>query len=220
MIRQAHTYLAGAVSGTALIAAAVVAFVLLVSLQALRDWPLAGIGGGGRQRGGLGRAAGDRRGSSSRRLGAAGPAPANGNGRRQGGAGSLGAVAAAAQPASAPRRRLRHARPPANRGLRTRAAAAAGSAPSASIRFRWQAGGGSGPGAGAGSGQSTSGAVTGTVNDTVSGVDQATGGALGDTGVTKVTEEIVNGVAGPESTVGKTVDKVVETVGGLLGGGK
>src|SRR4051794_24438896 len=47
MIRQAHTYLAGAVSGTALVAAAVVAFVLLVSFQALRDWPLAGIGIGG-----------------------------------------------------------------------------------------------------------------------------------------------------------------------------
>src|SRR3954447_10650747 len=49
MIRQAHTYLAGAVSSTALVAAAVVAFVLLVSFQALKDWPLAGIsiGGGG-----------------------------------------------------------------------------------------------------------------------------------------------------------------------------
>src|SRR3954452_22722873 len=47
MIRQAHTYLAGAVSGTALVAAAVVAFVMLVSFQALRDWPLAGISLGG-----------------------------------------------------------------------------------------------------------------------------------------------------------------------------
>src|SRR4051794_2615252 len=48
MIRQAHTYLAGAVSGTALVAAAVVAFVMLVSFQALRDWPLTdlNIGGG------------------------------------------------------------------------------------------------------------------------------------------------------------------------------
>ena len=41
MIQQARTYLAGAVSGTALIVAAVVVFVLLVSAQALRDWPLA-----------------------------------------------------------------------------------------------------------------------------------------------------------------------------------
>ncbi len=46
MIRQAHIYLAGAVSGTALIVAAVVAFVLLVSLQAVKDWPLSGLVGG------------------------------------------------------------------------------------------------------------------------------------------------------------------------------
>ena len=53
MIRQAHTYLAGAVSGTALIAAAVAIFVLLVSVQAARDWPFAGLVGGdaGRPRG-------------------------------------------------------------------------------------------------------------------------------------------------------------------------
>ena len=43
MVRQAHNYLAGAVSGTALVAAAVVAFAMLVSLQSLRDWPLAGL---------------------------------------------------------------------------------------------------------------------------------------------------------------------------------
>jgi hypothetical protein len=65
--------------------------------------------------------------------------------------------------------------------------------------------------------------VTGTVHNTVAGVDTATGGALGDTGVTQVTEEVVKGVAGPESPVGETVDKTVEkvkeTVGGLLGGG-
>ncbi len=46
MIRQAQTYLVGAVSGTTLIVAAVVAFVLLISFQALRDWPLAALGGG------------------------------------------------------------------------------------------------------------------------------------------------------------------------------
>lgn len=71
---------------------------------------------------------------------------------------------------------------------------------------------------GAGTGQSTSGAVTGAVNNTVSGVDQTLGGALGNTGVTDVTEEVVNGAAGPESAAGETVDKVVETVNGLLGG--
>src|SRR6185295_746814 len=87
------------------------------------------------------------------------------------------------------------------------------------------AGGGGGGGqvslpgtGGAGTGQSTSGAVTGAVNDTVSGADQTLGGALCNTGGTKVTEEVVSGVAGPESPVGETVDKVAETVGGLLGG--
>jgi hypothetical protein len=63
--------------------------------------------------------------------------------------------------------------------------------------------------------------VTNTVDNTVSGVDEATGGTLGGTGVPKVTEEVVEGVAGPESTVGEavdeTVEKVKETVGGLLG---
>jgi hypothetical protein len=69
-----------------------------------------------------------------------------------------------------------------------------------------------------GGGGSTSGAVTGAVNQTVGGVDKAVGGALSESGVTQVTEEVVSGVAGPTSPVGKTVDKVVETVGGLLGG--
>jgi hypothetical protein len=66
--------------------------------------------------------------------------------------------------------------------------------------------------------------VTDTVNQTVNGVDEATGGVLGGTGVTQATEEVVNGVAGPDSTVGQTVDKTVEkvkdTVGGLLDGDK
>ena len=47
MIRQAHTYLAGAISGTALVAGAIVVFVLLVSVQAAKDWPLSGLVGGG-----------------------------------------------------------------------------------------------------------------------------------------------------------------------------
>ena len=55
MIRQAHTYLAGAVSGTALVAAAIVVFVLLVSVQAVKDWPLSGLVGRRRQRLGLAR---------------------------------------------------------------------------------------------------------------------------------------------------------------------
>jgi len=39
----ANTYLAGAFWGTSLIVTAVVAFVLLVSLQALHEWPISGL---------------------------------------------------------------------------------------------------------------------------------------------------------------------------------
>src|SRR5688500_13713709 len=44
MVRQAHTYLVGAVSGATLIAIAIAAFVLLVSAQVFGDWPIAGLG--------------------------------------------------------------------------------------------------------------------------------------------------------------------------------
>jgi hypothetical protein len=43
---------------------------------------------------------------------------------------------------------------------------------------------------------------------------------IGSTGVTETTEKVVEGVAGPESLVGHTVDEVGKTVGGLLGGSK
>ncbi len=46
MIHQARSYLTGAVLATTLIVVAIVAFMLIVSAQALRDWPTAGIGGG------------------------------------------------------------------------------------------------------------------------------------------------------------------------------
>jgi hypothetical protein len=49
VIRYSQSYLFGAISGTAVIAAAVVFFVLFVSAQALRDWPISdlSLGGGG-----------------------------------------------------------------------------------------------------------------------------------------------------------------------------
>ncbi|MFL5899662.1 MAG: hypothetical protein ACJ75S_00465 [Solirubrobacterales bacterium] len=214
MIRQAHTYLAGAVSGTALIGAAVVTFVMLVSLQALKDWPLAGIGGGGD--------------SAAVSTGQ----PASGTGNAASGAGAAAARAAGNGANRADRRpggvdALR-GQLGGNAAGGTSPAPSGGEAPSggagstpSSTSGGGSGGSGSGGGStGSGSGQSTSGAVTGAANETVSGVDQATGGALGSTGVTKVTEETVNGVAGPESRAGKTVDEVVKTVGGLPDGGK
>ena len=61
--------------------------------------------------------------------------------------------------------------------------------------------------------------MTEAVNGTVNGVDDGVlGGALHESGVTGATEGLVNGVAGPESPVGKVVDGTVEAVGGLLHG--
>jgi hypothetical protein len=226
MVRQAHTYLAGAVSGTALIAAAVVAFVLLVSLQALRDWPLAGIAGGsddsaavssGRPAAGAGAAAAGAGAAVAPSPGAAANANAQQRGgradesRQQLGAGTVGP---SPSPASDSPAGEAPASNPADGG-----GAASPTTQSTSSSSGGGGGGGNGapvspPGTGGSGGGGTSGAVTGAVNNTVSGVDQT----LGGTGVPKVTEEAVNGVAGPESTVGETVDKVVETVGGLLPG--
>jgi hypothetical protein len=42
--RFTQSYVVGAVSGTAMVAAAIVAFVVLISFQAVRDWPGSGIG--------------------------------------------------------------------------------------------------------------------------------------------------------------------------------
>jgi len=230
MIRQAHTYLAGAVSGTALIAAAVVAFVMLVSIQALRDWPLAGISLGGDD-------------NAASAPSSTGGTPASQAGQASGGPSAGAAGSAAGSRSSGPA----EDRAAGTQGTRvatgaapTAAAdspvaesptsnpatpgAANGSSPSGSANTGSRDGGsGSGSNGPLNGGpvgsvtQSPSGAATGTVNNTVSGVDEATGGVVGSTGVTKVTEEAVNNVAGPESAVGQTVDETVKSVGGLLG---
>ncbi len=232
MIRQAHTYLVGAVSGTALIAAAVVAFVLLVSAQAFRDWPLAGLpdlnGSGGESSavsGGKAVADSAPSGTTGPVSAATGSAASKGVAKSTRGQGSDQPGAFAGTPAAngspAPGSPVES---PVAGGPGSGSAPAASATPSASAPTKSpgpaDGGGGQASGGGGSSGSSTSGQVTGTVNDTVAGVDKVTGGALGDTGVTKVTEEVATGAAGPESTVGKTVDKALDTVGGLLGSGK
>jgi len=240
MIRQAHTYLAGAVSSTALVAAAVVAFVLLVSFQALRDWPLAGISIGGDDSAATGPStpgAGSatsptEAGAAAATAGLAAKGSAqNGNGRST--AKRDNQVAVDASPTATTGAPTAEAPPSSPAGQGGGAGAPSGSSPTGSASSSPAAGGGGGggggsnpsPGGGSGStaesgGQTTSGAVTGTVNKTVAGVDEATGGVIGSTGVTEVTEKVVEGVAGPESPVGHTVDEVGKTVGGLLGGNK
>ena len=53
MIRQAHTYLVGAMGGATLIAIAIAVFVLLVSAQVFRDWPIAALAAAATRRRGL-----------------------------------------------------------------------------------------------------------------------------------------------------------------------
>jgi hypothetical protein len=219
VVRQAHTYLAGAVSGTALVGAAVAAFVLLVSLQALRDWPLAGIGFG--DSGGSVEQSTHARGAAAGRTAHGGGAAREAGVGRTAGAGGRGNTAHGGAPGLG-RSPSSAAETPGGPGT-----APAGTTPTGTAGAGSAPGGGSGSGSGSGSGGgetggsggSVSGTVTGTANETVSGVDQATGGALGEAGVTEATKEAVNGLAGPESTVGKTIDGTAEAAGGVPGTG-
>ncbi|HET9162413.1 MAG TPA: hypothetical protein VFN89_03065 [Solirubrobacterales bacterium] len=246
MVRQARNYLAGAVSGTALIGGAVVVFVMLVSLQGLRDWPLAALNGGEDSGGatvapagaavsgprvapGTGRvanAAAGATGATNRSAPDGGGEPGQRRGSISPGAGSPGAGSPdATAPASAPGSQAGSDSPSAPAAGDS---AAGGSAPTpgspgGSTKPSGSGNGGS-VGAGGGSGSpSASATVAETVDGAVSGVDEATGGTLGKAGVTDVGEEVTSKAVGPESVVGETVDKSVEavqeTVGGLLGGG-
>jgi hypothetical protein len=228
MVRQAHTYLVGAMSGATLIAIAIAVFVLLVSAQVFRDWPLAALGGDDSAsvskakplgetpagdsstaiRAGAGAAAAPRGAQGgadrgSRAGGDGGPAPtatieAGGGVAGDEGSGSGGGGSGTGAPSG-------------NSGTPAR------SASNASTGGGHGGGGGSDPGT---TTPSTSGKVSETVNDTVNQVDQAvTGGALNEAGVTEVAEGVVNGVAGPESTAGKVVDEAAGAVGGVPGAG-
>jgi len=227
VVRQAHTYLVGAMSGATLIAIAIAAFVVLVSAQVFGNWPIAALGDGG--------------GSSSVSANHAVAGPGGPAGNAAGGAGAVAGAARAARGAgssgSAARRgKLAVEGPEARQGGSTvgvpgpgGGGEGGGSSPGST-----QGGGSSNPGAtgsgsggsgGGGSGGGGSGAsspstrVTETVNQTVSGVDEgALGGTLEKTGVTGVTEGVVNGALGPESAVGGAVDETVGAVGGLLPG--
>ncbi|MET0559166.1 MAG: hypothetical protein ABW065_10910 [Solirubrobacterales bacterium] len=248
MIRQAHTYLVSAMSGATLIAIAIAAFVVLVSAQVFRDWPLAALGddsggasvskarplGDANAAGAVGTTtaaskAGGRDGAAQ-----GGRDAAIGVGARSGGAGveSIGSSGSgesasgnggepagggggSQQPSTAP------SQGPAGAGGSGSAIGSSGgsggsggnvTAPSGT------GGGGSGSPVTAGATESPSATVTETVNGSVGKVDESVlGGTLESTGVTGVTEGVVDGAAGPESTVGKVVDETVKTVGGLLG---
>lgn len=215
MIRQAHSYLAGAVSSAALIGAAVVVFVVLISAQAFHDWPISGLGlGGGGDTAAVAPARPVARGSAGI---AGGGATATGGSKRapsRGGAGQTSELGNGAGGTRVPA----GAGPVAEGGAGDGSRPAGGSTGSA---------GGGGPGGSGGSGggesghggkggNSASGTLTHTVGDTVSKVDEAGGGALGKTGLPEEAQGVAEGVAGPESPVGHAVDETAGAVGGLL----
>jgi hypothetical protein len=243
MVRQAHTYLVGAMSGATLIAIAIAVFVVLVSAQVFKDWPLAALGGGdetaavSKAHPAGGSAAGAAAGAAAIVAAAGKTAPAAGE-PAGGAAGSRGSVAGGDGIASGGGQITTTApgesAPGSGQSDGSGSAASPQSPGSTSPSGSSSSGGGStgsgssggGGGGATGGGGSTSGTastpsaqVTETVNGTVAKVDEtALGGTLHEAGVSEVTESVVNGVAGPESTVGKVVDETVGAVGGLLGG--
>lgn len=217
MIRQARTYLVGAMSGATLIAIAVAAFVLLVSAMVFNDWPIAALGKGAKNSAV----------SKAQPVGTAGPllvaagattsnrgataAGAEGAGGRRGGSSSGGSDEAPGGTAGLPG-------DTSEGGAETPGGSGEGGGGGGSGSESGTTSGGSSGGGGSTATSSPSTKVTPTVNETVNQVDETvTGGALEETGVTKTSEEVVNGVAGPESTAGEAVDETVGTVEGVLG---
>src|SRR3954452_772321 len=205
MIRQARTYLVGAMSGASLIAVAIAVFVLLVSTQVFGDWPVAELLGGGDQPSV----------SNARETGAPAPAGA-GRGEAEGGAKGVGGAEGGGSeggsgggPAG-----LAGGEPGAPAGAEeggggeggADGGGGGGSAPvgsgGSSGDSGGASGGGNGSGGGGGGGTATSAPsqkVTGAVSETGTQVDEGvTGGAREEPGATDTAEEAVNGVAGPE----------------------
>ncbi len=257
MIRQARRYLVGAVSSVTVISIAIVAFVLLVSAQVFKDWPIAALGGGNEQAA-VSEASAVFAGSTPTAALAktvkpgtsATPVrtPATSGGDQSSGGANRGvapqdntSVGSSAPPltesepvTSAPQSSSPGSSP---------SSPADTSSPSPDQSSPTSSGGDNATGTSSGSSKGSSGSkspgqvveeivapvtgkggsttakVTETVNNTVNSVDEAvTGGALNETGVTGLTEEVVNGVVGPESALGNTVDETANAVGGLLGG--
>jgi hypothetical protein len=237
MVRQAHTYLVGAMGGTTLIGVSIVVFVVLVSAQVFKDWPIAALGGGGEETAAV--SSGHPEQSSPAAFTAsnspsAGAAPQRASGgvngssvpggsvARHGGlttlnGGSNQADSDGGSPSTGSPGPAAAASPNSNAGSGSAGPASSGAGSGSST-----GGGGhgsSGGEAGSGAAPPPSGQVAETVNHTVAGVDEtALGGALHETGVSEVTESVVNGVAGPESPVGHVVDETAGAVGGLLHG--
>jgi len=282
VIRQAHTYLVGALSGVVVIGIAIAAFVVLVSAQVFHDLPIPALSSSDQKAAAVSqgkalsspdhRAVATTGGAS---IGTTQPdhATANANAAGGGQAGANNSQPSAnhqanptpAQDATAPAEVVEtssgngtgdqgsssnggnagsHNSQPSTSHQPSSSNGGSGGGGNATSTSGTSGNGGSGGGTttstsgstGGGAATGTSGststsppptpvttakpseAITESVNGAVGTVDEATGGALSETGVAPVVEEVVSGVTGPESVVGKTVDGVGQVVGGLTGG--
>jgi hypothetical protein len=261
MVRQAHNYLVGALSGVTLIGIAIAVFVVLVSAQVFHDWPIAAL-------------------SSHSDASSVAPAKALPGVDQTADTAPTGTTAGTAHP-NAAKAGAATVAPTAKRAHPHHAAATDATGPATVVEAAPTAAGdetsggnsgsrssqpsastnsssstpssNSGSSSGGSTGSSSSGssgtatsssgstgnggstttpppttaatkplseAVVEAADGTVGAVNEVTGGTLEKAGVTQVTEEVVNGLAGPESLVGKTVNGVGETLNKVLGGGE
>jgi hypothetical protein len=280
MIRQAHTYLVGALSGVVVIGIAIAAFVVLVSAQVFHDLPIPALSSSDQKAAAVSQ--GKALSSPDRAVATTGGvstgttqpdhATANANAADGGRAGANNsqppanhqANPAPTQDATAPAEVVEtssgdggdqgsststnggdsgshNSQPSTSHQPSSSPDGGSGGGGNATSTSGTSGNGGSGGGAptttsgssGGGTATGTSSAppatpvttakpsetITESVNGAVGTVDEATGGALSEGGVTPVVEEAVNNAAGPESVVGKTVDEVGQVVGGLVGSG-
>jgi hypothetical protein len=245
VIRQAHTYLVGAVGGATLIALAIVVFAVLVSAQVFRDWPIAALGDGGDE--GAVSAAREAPGGSVRvadaavdihatRGSAAGPGALKRQRARKDSAGDPGSLAAAGGGLGTTDGQGATETGEAGSGVEREAGTptATGSpqspsspAPSGNTGTSSSGGGsggngggtgtagGGGSGTGSGTASSPTGQVTETVNNTVTQVDEA---ALGGTLGNNGVTGVTEGVVNGVAGPESVVGKVVDETVGAVGG--
>lgn len=280
MIRQAHTYLVGALSGVVVIGIAIAAFVVLVSAQVFHDLPIPALSSSDQKAAAVsqGKAltgSSDQGAVASTGISQPDHATANANAAATNQAGATNAQAPAHHQASSATPNLSGTAPagvvesaPSNNagsgdhgsgpsggsgGSQSSqpssgsqgtssgnngsvgggtATSTSGSGTSGSSSSSSSGSSGSTPTTGTSGGGSTatsppptpvttakpSEQVTEAVNGAVGTVDEALGGSLSESGVSKGIEEVVNGATGPESVVGKTVDEVGKVVNGLVNG--
>jgi hypothetical protein len=234
MVRQARTYLVGAVSGATLIVIAIAVFVLLVSAQVFRNWPIAALGDSGGGSAGVSdaRAASGDSGaaaptSSARAAQTTAPrAPSRAHSSAPTGGAGVNpdpvSVDAAATPPSSRGGSGQDGRGSGGGGNNptTTPSPSPGTTSTSPSPGSSRSNSGTSGSSGSTAATTPTGKVAETVDNTVGAVDETvTGGTLEKTGVTKVTEGVVNGVLGSESPVGKVADETVGAVGGLLNPG-